>query len=233
MNFFKVIFYKPIFNLLMAIYIFFPLHDLGLSIIFLTIIIRLILYPLSKKALISQKALAEISPKIKEIQQKYKNKEEQAQKMIEFYKNAKINPFSGVLLLILQLPIFIGLYQVCTKGINPSALSDLYSFLPNNINLNLVAFGFLNLAKPNLILAILVGVLQFFYSKSNLPKKTVKKKTSDFSDLLQKEMVFLGPLFIFFILLKLPSALSLYFLVSTLWSFFENYLLKKSKKILS
>jgi len=83
---------RPLFNLLVWVYNVVPGQDFGIAIIIVTIFLRVLLYPLSDKALKSQKILQELQPKIKELQKKYKNKEEQAKKMMEFYKEHKINP---------------------------------------------------------------------------------------------------------------------------------------------
>jgi len=111
--------YRPLFSLLVWVYNTIPGHDLGIAIILVTIFLRIVLYPLSHKALKSQKALQELQPKIKEIQKKFKDKQEQAKATMEFYKENKINPFSGCLPLLIQLPILIGLYRVFSHGPQP------------------------------------------------------------------------------------------------------------------
>ena len=127
-SFFNTFLYQPLFNILILIYTVLPIHDFGMSIIGLTIIVHLILYPISMKSLKSQRALKEIQPKIREIQKKYKNKQEQAAKMLELYKKEKINPFSGIFPLLIQLPILIALYRVFLGSFQPEILQNLYSF---------------------------------------------------------------------------------------------------------
>src|ERR1700687_2797835 len=93
---FDVILYNPLFNSLVFIVDFLPGHDFGISIIFLTIIIKSILYPISVKAVNSQRVLQNLQPKLQEIQKKYKDdKEKQAKETLELYRTEKINPFSG------------------------------------------------------------------------------------------------------------------------------------------
>src|SRR5688572_820076 len=112
-NAFNTVLYYPLFNLLVLIYNYLPGHDFGIAIIVLTIIIRFILYPVSVKALNSQKALQKLQPQIQELQKKYKDdKEKQAKETLELYRREKINPFSGLLLALIQLPILIALYNV-------------------------------------------------------------------------------------------------------------------------
>ena len=106
-NIFNTILYRPLFNFLVLLYKHIPGHDFGLAIIILTVSIILLLYPLGTRAIKSQKDLSEIQPQVKEIQEKYKdNKEEQMREIMGLYKKAKVSPFSGFLLLLIQLPIF-------------------------------------------------------------------------------------------------------------------------------
>ena len=154
-NTFDVVLYKPLFNALVLIYNYLPWHDLGLAIITLTLAIRLILYPLSVKALNSQKTLQNLQPKIQEIQKKYKNdKEKQAKETFELYRKEKINPFSGFFLALVQLPILIALYRVFWLGFKPEELVNLYGFVFNPVHINTIFLGMTDLSKPNLIFAI-------------------------------------------------------------------------------
>ena len=126
---FNEILYRPLFNILVLLYNIIPGDDLGIAIIVLTIGIKLVLYPLNQKAIKSQKALQELQPKIKEIQKKYKDKTQQAEELLKLYKEAKINPFSGFLPLLIQIPILIALYKVFL-GINGNQLNWMdYMFL--------------------------------------------------------------------------------------------------------
>ena len=94
-SFFFTILYQPLFNGLVLLYNYIPGHDFGAAIIFLTLIIRLVLYPISVKAVNSQRSLQKLQPQMKEIQEKYKtDKEKQAKEVLDLYKKEKINPFS-------------------------------------------------------------------------------------------------------------------------------------------
>lgn len=235
---FNTFLYRPLFNLLIFFYNVIPGHDFGLAIILVTILIRAILFPLSKKGIKSRKALENFQPKIKEIQKKYKNKEEQAQKLMEFYKENKINPASGCLPTLIQLPIFIALYLVL-KNISQlittnGEIHGLYFFISNPGTINPLFLGVINLALPNVILAILAGVSQFIQGKIML-KTSSQKKDSGFTKLdIQKtmtsQMTYLMPIFIFFISLKLPAGLPLYWTITTLFGIGEYYLINQEQK---
>lgn len=236
MEFFITIFnealYRPLLNILFLFYHYLPGQDLGIAVIFLTILIKFLFYPLGAKTLKSQKALSELQPKIKEIQEKYKeNKEKQSKAMMELYKERKINPFSGCLPLLIQFPILIALYQVFLKGLRPEAMSSLYSFMPQISQIDPTFLGIVNLSQPNAILAILAGITQYFQLKIAPQTKKAKGKQFDVSQMMTKQMTYLFPVFAIFICFKLPSAIALYWVVMTLFTIGQQYLVFKKSKI--
>ncbi len=232
-NIFDVLLYNPLFNLLVLIYNYLPGHDFGLAIILLTILIRIIIYPVSVKALNSQKALQRLQPQLQEIQKRYKeDKEKQAKETMGLYKREKINPFSGLFLALIQLPILIALYRVFWNGLKPQELSNLYSFVANPMHFNAMFLGLMDLSKPNLIFAVVAGVLQFFQTKMLIPTASKDQaKSSDISTIMQKQMVYFFPFITVIILLKLPSALGLYWIVSSAFSIFQQYFIFKKSQV--
>jgi YidC/Oxa1 family membrane protein insertase len=230
---FNTILYQPLLNILVALYAYLPGHDFGVAVILLTLLVKLILFPISLKTIRSQRAMNDLQPKIKAIQEKFKNdKAKQSQAMMELYKKEKINPLSGCLPMLLQLPILLALYQVFLKGLKPEALkSFLYGGVPYPEVINFSFLGIIDLSKPNFILAILAGGLQFFQSKISMPKKdkTAPQK-GDFSSLLQSQTLYFLPIFTVFIVWKLGSLIGLYWVVSTLFSIAEHYIIKPKIK---
>jgi YidC/Oxa1 family membrane protein insertase len=223
---FNIFIYQPLFNALILLYQYLPGRDFGLAILALTFLIRLILYPLSLQAIRSQKALADLQPKIKEIQQKFKDdRQAQGRAMMELYRKEKINPFSGCLPLILQLPILIALWRIFFK-VEALNFKHLYPFIPHPGEINPWFLGKIDLSLPHPFLAILAGIFQFWQGKMLAPQKTTFKK-SDFSQLLQKQMLYFFPIFTILILLKFPSALALYWLSTTIFSILQQYLVLK------
>lgn len=229
-SFFNIVLYQPLLNGLILIYTYLPGRDFGMAVIIFTLLIKLILHPSSLHAIRSQKAMARIQPKVKEIQKKYKDdKQAQARATMELYKKEKISPFSGCLPLLLQLPILIALYQVFLKGLRPESLTaSLYSFVPNPGEITPVLFGVLSLAQPNLLLALVAGALQFFHSKLSMGQQKTKK--GEFSSMMQSQMLYFFPIFTVFIVWKLGSIIGLYWIVSTLFSIGEQYLVKSKIK---
>src|SRR5476651_1890238 len=109
---FTTLIVQPIFNLLVLIYALLPGHNFGLSIIIFTIVIRLLLWPLVKKQLHQAKAMRKLQPELKRIKAQTKgDKQKESTMVMELYKEKGINPFSSIGIVLLQLPIFIGLYS--------------------------------------------------------------------------------------------------------------------------
>ena len=217
-NIYNFILYQPLFNVLILFYQYIPGKDFGVAVILLTILIRLVLYPLMTKSIRSQKILTELQPKIQEIQQKFKNdKQTQAKEIMALYKREKINPLGGFLPLLIQLPILIALYQVFWKGVLVEGIDPTF-------------LGILNLAQPSIILAVLAGICQFFQTKTMTPKAQKVKdgdKVGQFSNMMQKQMLYIFPIFTVFILFKMPSAIGLYWVVTSLFYIGQQYLIMK------
>lgn len=223
--------YQPLFNSIVFFYNLIPGHDFGLAIILVTLLIRIILFPLSRQGVKSRKALEEIQPKLKEIQKKYGDKKEQAAQMMSLYKEHKVNPVSGCLPLLIQLPIIIALYRAFIHAINPSGLELLYPFIKNPGPLNTSFLGIMDLAVPSIVLAIIAGVSQFFQSK--IMFKTPSSgmggadRTASVQKTMNRQMIYFMPLITVFIALKLPAGLPLYWAASTLFGIGEYLLVNK------
>ena len=232
---FNLILYQPLLNTLVLLYQYLPGHDFGIAVIILTILIRIVLYPLMVQSIRSQKVLSELQPKIQEIQQKYKtDKEKQAKETMALYQKEKINPFGGCLPLLIQLPILIALYQVFWRGLRPEEMTNLYSFVPPPGIIDPTFLGIVNLGQASLVLAILAGVTQFFQTKMITPKTPkIKQKEgmAQFSGMMQKQMLYFFPIFTVLILLKLPAAIALYWIVTALFSILQQHLIFKKTNL--
>ena len=147
--------------------------------------------------------------------------------MMEFYKKEKINPFSGCLPLIIQLPILIGLDQVFWKGFGEAQLKFLYSFVPNPGQIDTTFLGMIDLAQASIILAVITGIAQFFQSKMMATKQKASNGRADFSQMMQKQMLYFFPVFTVFILWRLPAAVALYWLTTTLFTIVQQYIILK------
>jgi len=236
---FTVILFQPLLNLLVFLYDVVPGHDLGVAIILLTILIKLILYPLARQSIKSQKALQDLQPKMEEIKKQYKNeKEKQAKAMMELYKNNKVNPLSSCLPLLIQLPFLIAVYQVFRVGLKSNTWPLLYPFVQNPGQLNLLAFGFLDLSKASIFLAVITGAVQYWQTKmlsTSMPPKAVAKtegaKDEDMMAVMNKQMLYFMPVMTIFIGVSLPAGLVLYWFVMTLLTVGQQALMFRKKKI--
>lgn len=235
-NFFNLIIVQPLFNFLVFFYNLIPGHDLGLAIIALTILIRLILYPLSWKSLKAQKAMKDIQPQVEALKIKYKGNQQQiGLETMALYKQAKVNPFSSCFLVLLQLPFLIGIYQVFRVGLNSSGLNMLYPFFdaasgifvrPETLGtMSFAWWGFagFSLVKSAPVFAILAGAAQFWQTKmlmTSRPPASIAKdpaaKDEDMMAMVNKQMLYTMPLITVFIGWTLPGGLAFYWFISTL-----------------
>lgn len=228
---FETVFYQPILNLLVFLYNTISFHDLGLAIILLTIVIKAVLWPLSQKSIKAQKSLQDLQPKINALKQEYKDdKQKQGQAMMQLYKDHKINPFSSCLPLLIQLPFLIAVFQVFRDGLN-NKLSLVYPFIERPEAINTLAFGFLDLSKPNIYLAILAGLAQFWQAKMMMTKKAAIKvagsKDEDMAAIMNKQMLYFMPALTVFIGWTLPGGLTLYWFIVTLLTAVQQLLVFK------
>lgn len=226
---FKIVLYEPLLNLLVLFYNIIPGHDLGLAIIMLTIVVKLLLLPLSQQGIKSQKSLQDIQPNLDAIRKKYADdKEKQTKAIMNFYKENKVNPFSSCLPLLIQLPILLAVFRVFKVGLTESVL-PVYSFIHNPGTLKVLAFGFLDLANPNFFLALITAICQYFQTKMlavhKPPKEFIKKdggKDENMASMMNKQMKFIMPVMTLFIGMTLPSGLMLYWLASLFISVLEQ-----------
>jgi len=232
-GFFNEILFRPIFNLLVWTYDTIPGHDFGVSIILVTVLLRFLLYPFSDKALKSQKKLQDLQPQIKELQKKCKTKEEQAKAVMEFYKAHQVNPLSGCLPILIQLPILIALYKVFLIGLEPQSLDMLYPFVYNPGEINPMFLGIMDMSKPSWILAVFAGLAQFVQAKTAMPNSASSSSagSTDFAKSMGQSMIYMMPLFMVFISWKMPAGLPLYWVVTMLFSFAQQLVVYKNNNL--
>lgn len=240
------ILYYPLFNLMVFFYNIVPGQDIGIAIILLTLLVRIVLYPINSKSIKSQKRLQKIQPEMKKLQNKYKeDKQKQAKKLMELYQKHKVNPLSGCLPLLLQFPILIALYHVFINGFKDESLSILYPFVYNPGHIDAISLGIINLSEVNIYLAIIAATLQYFQSKMLMgskkkdkeekekekEEKTAEEKTQDFAQSMTKNMIYIMPVMTFVFAMSFPSGLALYWAVTTLFAIVQQHLIARKEKI--
>lgn len=232
--FFNQFLYRPLFNALILLYQTVSFRDLGVAIIMLTLFIRVLLSPLSRKSIIAQKEMTAIQPEVKKLQEKHKHeKEEQMKKVMALYKEKNINPLSGCLPLIIQLPIVIALYQVFLSGFNEQSLQQLYGFMPHPESINHFFLGFIDISKQNMALAVLAGALQFWQSKMILDEQKKHHTPAEFqantSLAMSKQMTYMMPVLTVFIAYSVHAGIALYWVVTTVFSVAQQRNILKKK----
>jgi len=231
------IFYQPIYNILIFIIDNITFGDVGFAIILVTIIVKLILSPLTRKSIKSQILMKKMEPELKQIKKDFPNKEEQAKKTFELYKKYGTNPFSGCLVVLLQLPVIFALYYVFFKELSIDA-SLIYSFIqvPTTIHTNFL--GLIEMADKSIVLGLLAGVTQFIQGYLSMPIKSkveivtsvgVEPKTfqEQLSDSMQMNVRYVLPVFIAFIAWKISAAVALYWVVSNIFTIAQEWYIRR------
>lgn len=213
---------------------------MGIAIILLTVILKLVLWPLSKQQIDAQKKMKELQPKIAEINKKYKgDAQKRGLEIMRLYKENKANPASSCLPILVQLPILWAVFKVFQDGFKPETLNKLYGFIgkPEVIDKLFLNIGYFDLSQPNILLTIITAAVQFWQTKmlstANPSVNSPEAKDEGMQAVLNKQMIYLMPAITLFIGLKLPSGLMLYWLVSTVlmglqqwWQFKDSAKLK-------
>jgi YidC/Oxa1 family membrane protein insertase len=233
---YHTIFFDPLYNTLVLLFKILPWADAGIIVILLTILVRLIMFPLSRKAVLTQVKMAEIAPDLAKIKEKYKdNTEEQAKQTLALYKEKKVNPFSGIFVIIIQIPIILALYRIFLNfpKINPSLL---YSFVTVPEHTSITLLGFLDLTTKSMPLALLAAISTFFQLQISTKGQTQPKGNS-FSDNLtrsmQTQMKYFFPAIVFFISYNISGAIALYWLTTNLFSIGQEIFVRRKLKATS
>lgn len=196
---------KPMFKFLNWLYAY--IGNWGWAIVILTLVIRLILFPLSYKGMMSMNRLKDLAPRMKELQDKYKGDPQKLQAhMMEFYKKNKVNPMGGCLPILLQIPVFFAIYRVLLNAIELKGaewilwVDDLAS------------------KDPYFILPITMGILMFVQQKIT---------PTNFTDPMQEKIMKYLPLIFTFFFLTFPAGLTLYWTINNICSIIQQYVINK------
>jgi YidC/Oxa1 family membrane protein insertase len=228
--------YEPLYNGLILLADFLPFLDSGVLIIIFTIIVKLVLFPLSKKAVRTQAMMKLVEPQLRSIKEQYKDdRQKQALETMKLYKEKQINPFSSVLLLFIQLPILWALYRIFySSGLNSVNASMLYSFVELPPTISTLFLGLIDVADKSWVLALCAAISQFFqikFSAPNLPQKTEKGGfQEDFARNMHMQMKYIFPIMIFFISYHVAAALAIYWTTSNLFMIGQELYIRKQLK---
>lgn len=235
----NVFLYQPLLNALAFLVSIIPGGDVGIAVIILTILVKIFLFPLSQKSIESQAEMNILAPELNKIKNSGASKEEQARQTFELYKKHRVNPFSGCLLVLIQLPIIFALYFVFFRGINFES-NLLYSFIHIPENANMIFLGMLDISKKSLVLAVLAGVSQYLqarfmparnasHSEAGGSKPTIPSFSDSFAKSMNMQMKYIFPFFIAFIAYSISGAVALYWITSNLFMVGQQIYVKKEK----
>jgi YidC/Oxa1 family membrane protein insertase len=233
-------FYAPLYNGLVAFINIIPYHDVGLAVILFTCVIKIIIFPLSQQSIKTQFEMKKIEPELNDIKIKFKDdKQAQAEKVMQLYKDKGINPFAGILLMLIQLPILIALYWVFLKGGLPKIdQATIYSFTKIPETINMIFLG-ADVTKASILFAFFVALAQFLQMQITIPKppKRIEGKDSKdpgFSDELAKsmnvQMKYVMPIVMFFVAKSFPLVVSLYLITSSLFAIGQELYVRRKYK---
>ena len=191
----------------------------GIAIIIVTVLMRIIIFPLTLKQEKSMKKMRELQPELEKIKEKYKdNPQEYQQKTAELYRESGVNPLGGCLPLLIQMPVFVALYWAFSGNAIPADAKFLWFTLKQPDRLFMIGnFAF------NLLPILNVGV-------TYIQQKIMTSATSGQESSQQMQtMLYMMPLMMIFIFYKMPSGVTLYYLVSGALSLVQQYFILKGR----
>jgi len=233
---FELILFQPLLNVFVGFYHIVP--DVGVVILLITLIVKLLLFPLNKKAIVAQQSLAALQPKIDALKKQYPGKENQqqlAQETMRLYAEHKVNPVGSCFPMLIQIPIFLAMYWMLRAGLAGEQLDLLYSFVSQPESLNTIAFGFVDLAQSSYVLALLAGAAQFWQAKSLQRKSPPKNagegaKDESMATMMNKQMLYTMPIITVLVGASLPGGLALYWFFSTFLTALQQYVMNKQSE---
>jgi YidC/Oxa1 family membrane protein insertase len=198
----------------------------GLAIIILTVIINLVLYPMTMTQIKSSRAMQDLQPRLTELQKKFgKDKQKLAQEQMKLYKESGVKPAGCALTMIIQMPVWIALYQsiMLALAVAPEGLLNLSRFLyPWHVVYAALPlsrdFLMMNLASPNPILALLVGAGMWVQQKMSTPPPADPRQASQAT-----MMLWMMPMIFTFMALSFPAGLSVYWITSSIFRIVLQY----------
>lgn len=177
--------------------------------------------------------MKELEPELNALKEKYKNdKQQQARKVMDLYKEKGVNPFSGILLIFIQIPIILALYWVFFRGglpeVDPLLL---YSFVSAPQNVNMIFIGLIDMSGKSIVLAALAGITQYFQIKLTLPPLKERNKNptlkEDMARSFQLQMRYILPVFVLVFSYIISAAVALYWLTSNIFAIGQEIVVRK------
>jgi len=232
---FTLLFLQPLYNGFIFLMNIVPGGDAGVAVIIFTIIVRFILYPLSRRSIETQLKMRDAEKDIQEIKSRYKDKTEQAARIMEYYKSKGLNPLSGFLLILVQIPIIFALYRVFLQsGLPEVNTSLLYSFIHSPESISMHFLGILDISAKSFLLALITALSQFIQIRISMPKAPPAASSDTFKDNLARsmnlQMRYIFPVMAFFIVYNLSGTIALYWTTNNLFAIAQEWFIRKKFK---
>ncbi len=216
-----------------------PWIDAGVAVVLFTIIVRLILFPLSKKAIVTQVRMKELEPELNHIKNTMKDdRQGQALKVMALYKEKKVSPFSSFFVLLIQLPIIYALYSIFIhSGLPIVNTSLLYNFVDiPNVDMNFL--GLIDIGPRSILLALIAAVaqyLQLHFSLAHMtPPNTLSKNNPptqmDMAQSMTRNMKYIFPIIVFLISYNISAVVALYWAVSSFFTLGQEIVVRRHIK---
>lgn len=231
---YHTLFYDPLYNGLVFLLSVLPEWvDVGMAIIIFTVIVKLILFPLSKASIKNQIQMKELEPKVAEIKKRVKNTQEQSMEILKLYKEYKLNPFSGIFLVLIQIPIIIALYRVFLVGGLPTIHTEiLYPFIQAPLHAVDMHLFSIDISAKSMLLAFLAAVSQFFQVKYSIPEIKIDKTQppsfkNDLARSMNVQMKYILPIIVFFIAYSVNAAIAIYWVTSNVFAIAQELFVRR------
>ncbi len=225
---FNTFVYEPLYNGFIFLIAVTPFHDVGLAVILLTLLVRLVLLPVTHKTVKSQAKLRRLEPEINLVKKETEHdKQAQAKKIMELYQAHGVNPFSGCLMFLVQTPFILALFWLFNQGLTDGLGAEkLYSFITLPKDVSMVFLGILDVSQKSFFVALIAGISQYFQIKLAMPPAAAKKEQpekpsfkDEFAKSFQTQARYIFPVMVFFLSYQIfPAAVALYWVTSNLFS---------------
>lgn len=219
---FHAVIYNPLYNGLVFLVGLVPTHDVGVAVIGLTVIVRVILFPLSRRAVETQMAMKKVGPEVEKLKEQYKNnREEQGRAIFALYRERGVHPFASFGLLFAQLPVFFALYWIFSQSGLPEIKPDLlYQFVSTPVAINMEFLGVIDMAGHSIIFGILAALTQLIYTRLSMGPREKKPSTpagsfsGDLARSFDLQARYVLPATFLFLSYVIPNAAMLYIITS-------------------
>lgn len=227
-EFFRTFIHEPIYNALALFVSLVPGGDVGVAIILLTVLVKVVLFPLAVRASHTQLAMRELEPELKELRERYKDdSQELARKTLALYREKKVNPFVSFVVLAIQLPVIFGLYWVIWAERAGGSFDTAHLYLwitPPDVS-SFLFLGVIPLAQGSVLLAIIAGLTQLYLSRLMMPTAptpTGKSFQDDLATSMHLQMRYVFPILLGVIAYVGTAAIALYFITSNIFGIMQE-----------